>query len=845
MNRPMSLFGLFAAICLFPVLPNVAAAAQAAPSASFAVDLKNGTVEIRGLDHLLQVSLKSPAFVLDDREIPGGELPVGTTGTLTDGKTLEISYAPVPVGDSARLELRVSLRWSAAESVLRKWAAFRSVGAKEGKLLKEVILDRIAVDGRPAWTHGTRKADRQIIPSPQSQPAFLPGVFLGIEFPIASVRVESGQVVLAHRPAVRLQPERWYQSRAAVYGIAPAEGEVRAFEQYIASHRPKPHGIHIDYNSWWTSPAPYYSEKDILDLMKVFEEKLYKARGVAFDSFCIDMGWSEPKSIWEIDRKSFPQGFSRLQAAAAKMQSRLGLWISPSSYYPTALDIDWAKAHGFESFPSPPYRLMCLGGPRYAGQFKTRLANLVAGYGIRQLKLDGYCVECPATDHGHQPGAGSSEAIAEGVVAAMDAAHRADPTVWIETTCFGVNPSPWWLFHANSVIGTFGDDAPRGRVPSPVYRESYTTARDFYNLQGAALLPVPIAAQEVLGIIHQTPEPFLNDAVTVVLRGHEFLPVYLNPKFMNDARWDALSQVLKWARHNAAILGETVLLLPAAWQHGEVPRFGHGEAMPREPYGYAHIKQGAGLVALRNPWIAPQSYRLKLDESLGFTPAGAKNLSAVSLYPEPRLYGENLKFGDTLDVALAPYETVVLSIDSLTKTPDVPRAADAVRRHLVISGRKHQLQRRAASESRPAETPSQPAPPAAAAVRLTCSAQVRATAPHAELLLLCEGKKGLAAPVGRLTVDGRETATEAISSDAGWSATGASPLERWIFFRAPLAAGEHAVSLDYALGGGSTRVSVWVLATKPGGVSAYPNSLPQPETVSLDGVAVLDVVEVK
>ena len=559
-------------------------------------------LEIRGLEHPLQVSLKSPAFVLDDRDIAGGAPPSNTSGTLDDGKTLEISYPPVPAGNSSFLETKLLLRWSAADSVLRKWAIVRLVGANQDKLLKEVILDRIAVNGRPVWTHGLRTEDRQVIPGLQNQPVFLPGMFLGIEFPISSVRCEGGQVLLAHRPGVRLQPGVWYSTRTAVYSATPVDGEVRAFQRYVASHRPTPHVIHVDYNSWWTAPAPYYTEQNILDLMKVFDAKFYKAHGVAFDSFCIDMGWSEPKSIWEIDSRSFPEKFSRLQRAAERMHSNLGLWISPSSCYPTALDAPWAKAQGFETlggaYGTGGLRL-CLGGPRYAERFKTRLAELVGQCGVRQLKLDGYSVKCPETNHGHQPGVLSSEAIAEGIVAAMDAAHKADPAVWIETTCFGLNPSPWWLFHANSVIGTFGDDAPAGRVPSPVYRESYTSARDFFNLQGAALLSVPIAGQEVLGIIHQTPEPFMNDAVTVVLRGHEFLPVYLNPKFMNDARWSALAELLKWTRSNAAILAETVPLLPVAWQHGEVPRCTDVGTMPRGPYGYAHVKDNAGLVALR------------------------------------------------------------------------------------------------------------------------------------------------------------------------------------------------------------------------------------------------------
>jgi len=842
MNRIMSLrlnsCVLLAAFCFLT-------SAWVAKPASMQFDLKKDVLEIRGSGQTLQVSLKSPAFVLDSGEIAGGASPAGTSGTVADGKTLEISYPPVSAGNSAQLATTLFLRWSPTESLLRKWAQCRLVGAKEPRLLKEVVLDRIAVEGRPVWTHGAREEDHQVIPSVQSQPVFLPGMFVGIEFPISSVRCDNGQVVVAHRPGVQLQPGAPYTTQTAVYGLTPVGGEVRAFLRYIASHRPTPHGVHVDYNSWWTAPAPYFKEKDILDLMKVFEEKLHKAHGVAFDSFCIDMGWSEPKSIWQIDTNSFPEKFTRLQAAAEQMHSHLGLWISPSSFYPTALDGDWAKAHGYETFQGPSHRLLCLGGPRYAGEFKSRLAYFVGQCGVRQLKLDGYSIECPETDHGHQSGALSSEAIAEGMAAAMDAAHKADPSVWIETTCFGLNPSPWWLFHANSVLGTFGDDAPAGRVPSPVYRESYTSARDYFNLQGATLLPIPVGGQEVLGIVHQTPEPFMNDAVMVVLRGHEFLPVYVNPKFMNDARWEALAKLLKWTRNNQAILAETVPLLPVAWQHGGIPRCTDDGTMPREPYGYAHIKNNAGLVVLRNPWIAPQSYQFKLDESLGFSPA-AKSLSAVSLYPEPRLYAGNLKFGDTLEVALAPYETVVLSLNTDQRLSDIPRAASSIRSQLTVTACKHQLQRIAIPQSGTVGGPdwTRRLGGVASAVRLTCDANIRVTAPQAELLILDEGKGTSPTPVGRLTVGGRAVNMDEVSSDAGWSATVLPHHEHWTFLRASLAGGDNTISLEQFVGDDCTRISAWICATKPGNSSKYPNALPQPESLSLDGVALMTPTDV-
>ena len=830
-------------------------------SASF--EVAGDALCIHNHGQTLQVSLKSPAFVFDEVGAVGDASPLSAKGALTDGQTLEIVYAPIAAGPSAAVETVLFLRWSEAESVLRKWASVRLLDTQQSKLLKEVILDKIDTQGRPIWTHGSQAESYSIQPDAQrhpifmpgvfeSHPIFLPGAFVGVEFPASSVRCEEGKtIVLAHRPGVRLSPNASYTTRTAVYGLAPAGHERQAFQQYIAAHRPNPQGIHVNYNSWWTAPIPRYAESDIVGLMTLFDENLQKARGVSFDSFAIDMGWSDSQSIWEIDATRFPHGFANIQDAARKMQSHLGLWISPSSYYPPALDFEWAKAQGFETIKLPSTSVLCLGGRKYAEQFKVRLADLVGRHGLNHVKLDGYAATCAETNHGHEPGELSPEAIAEGMIAALAAARKANPNVWLESTCFGWNPSPWWLFHVNSVIGTFGDDAPVGRSPSPIYRETYTTARDYFNLQGASLLPIPINAQEVLGIIHQSAEPLMNDAVVTVMRGHMFLPLYVNPKFMNDARWDSLAGLLRWARNNAAILDQTTPLLPVAWQGGRVPRFSDDAAMPREPYGYSHVgnQNGKpfGLVMLRNPWIAPQSYSMKLDESLGF-PTDASDLTAVGLYPEPRVYGKQLKFGDTLDVALAPYETVVLALkaEAIPQDRDMPLASVAVRSHLNVSSCTHQVQRVAFDGSGAPMGPDWTSRlgDAASGVRWTCNASVDVKSPQAELLILYEGKKPFTTPEGRLTVDGREVNLEAISSTTGWSATVMPPHEYWVFQRAPLTTGKHAVVLDNLVGDDFECVSAWVLAAKPGGVSTYPNALPQPETISLDGVALFPKVDV-
>jgi NPCBM/NEW2 domain len=797
----------------------------------------------------IPVALRAPEFAIGEANPVGGSLPIAMKGRLPAGETLEVAYAPIALDGKTAVDVTLLLTWSEQESVLRKRARFRLVGPGGSRVLKEVILDRVDTEGLAVWTHGSGAPGENspvLLDGPQSHPVFLPGLFLGIEYPVASTRRDAGKIVLAHRPGSTMRPVQWHESRTAVYGVTRPREEVESFRSYVSAHRPRPRGLHVNYNSWWTSPMSY-TEHDVVGLMRLFDERLARPYGVALDTFTVDAGWSHATSLWEVDPKRLPAGLEPLRDAARRMHSNLGLWISPGSFYPFALDGEWARSQGFETLnlpnggdPKSAIRLLCLGGPRYAERFRSRLAEMAARYDIRQLKLDGYQALCPEADHGHEPGALSSEAIAEGLIRAVAAARQASPGVWAEATCFGYNPSPWWLWHVNSVIGTFGDDAPVGRVPAPVYRESYTTARDYFNLQGAALLPLPVDAQEVLGLVHQSPDPFTNDGVMAVLRGHGFLPLYVNPKFMNDARWEALARLIRWARANEGLLGRTVPLLPASWQAGKVPHFTDAGTMPREPYGYAHVRGDVGLIALRNPWVAPQTYTLSLDARLGFSTAAA-GLSAVSIYPEPRSYGEGLRSGSRLDVRLAPYETVVLSVRARPEGGPIPEASPTVRPPVKVDMCECRLQRVAFQGERKGLGPDWTCllGDVTSAVHLKLHARIDVNAPGADLLVLGEGKASPTAPVGRVKVNGREIRPETASSAAGWSATLLPAHDHWTFQRVPLASGGNEVALDEFVGDDCDRISVWVWATKPGGSASGPDGLPQPERISLGGAVLL------
>ena len=65
------------------------------------------------------------------------------------------------------------------------------------------------------------------------------------------------------------------------------------------------------------------------------------------DIITTDMGWSNPRSIWELDRSILPAGFDDIHAEVEPAGGRLGLWMSPSERYPPVCDYEWAEKSGY------------------------------------------------------------------------------------------------------------------------------------------------------------------------------------------------------------------------------------------------------------------------------------------------------------------------------------------------------------------------------------------------------------------------------------------------------------------------------------------------------------------
>jgi hypothetical protein len=815
-----------------------------AAGAAIPVELRlgHGSVRLRHGTSVLDISLACPRFTVGGVTVGGSE-PLTVERRGASGTDLQVRYAPMAIDGTRQLEVILRVRATAFNSVVRKWASYRQVGGEGGGVVQEVLLDDFG-----AAAGGAELLARQaVLAPPQSYPVFFDGFFAGIEFPMASTRTTDGRAHLAHRPGVRLRPGIWYETRKAVYGAAAQGKEWDAFGEYIEAGRPQRRGPFVIYDNW-LSTANAYTPEEMLDLMHLLGAKLYRQNGTALDAFRLVCTWSDPKSIWDVDRKRLPEGLAPFRRAAEEMGAHLGLWISPASCYPFAQDGEWAGKNGYETFtevagPNTFYHT-CIAGERFRARFRDNLVSLVRAYDLRHIQFDGYRFECPETNHGHEPGALSAEAVAGGMIEVFHALRKAQPRIYLHGA-YGGNPSPFWLQHINAFLVYYGDDAPSGRVPAPTYRESYTSGRDQANLQAAYHCPGPIAAHDVYGLYDHTPGPFVNDAVMSVTRGHLTNSLIVNPRFKTDADWAKIARITEWARRNAATLRHTWPLLPVSWQGGRCPAISYEARLPREPYGYAHFGPRRGLFTVRNPWIEPGVYTLHLGPDIG-VPAGASGLAAVGLFPEPRVYATGLRSGSTLRVPLAPYETVVLSIAAGQKLAGVREhrdSSDAV----TVGALTKDVHRVIYTD--PAVLPgadrTRLVGEARQALKVTLHADVTVAAPRAEMLVLLEDTQVVTDPIVNVRIDGKESPVTLSDSESGFAATGLPRPEHWLWLHAPLAEGRSSVELELLTRSETPTVSAWVLASRPGAPpqpGRYPNALPGPEFVSLGSANLLPAV---
>jgi hypothetical protein len=288
-------------------------------------------------------------------------------------------------------------------------------------------------------------------------------------------------------------------------------------------------------------------------------------------------------------------------------------------------------------------------------------------------------------------------------------------------------------------------------------------------------------AKEVLGIVHQTSEPIYDDAVMTLMRGHFFISLYINPRFMKKEEWEFLASLIKWARRNQNILGKTRVIHPEGWRvsAGDWTR----DKMPRSPYGYACWDGDKTLICLRNPFIEGKKFSFKLDSSYGISPK-ARNLSILRLYPIKEVLASNLSYGDEFNLLLGPYETTVLAIVSGnyqgSKT-SLPKAE--------VEDFVYKMEKVRVKGDKPAYGPNFTSLIGEARKYYRISSQFFLALPEGgKVVALFEySSDDFSHPYGEARFNGRKLDVEIMSSKTGWAASGPySKTEYWSFIVVPV-----------------------------------------------------------
>ena len=676
------------------------------------------------------------------------------------------------------VRVRRAFSFGPAPHVLRIDTWVRSLD--QPKLLDQVGLLSVRVAGETFRLTGN---------APASFPVFGNQLFAGVEDLCAESRAEGSLVRLYQTPDLSAGTE-WQFVAAAIVGwpaprealFLPGESRMRdAFLQYLDTIRVKPEGINLHSDTWWTLPSPY-TEGDILRDIDALRRGFFERTGLFFNTYALDLGWSNPQSLWRIDEQSFPDGFRTVQERLAELNCRAGLWVSPSSGYPPGLDNRWLETEGYEvqAFGDNPYQYACFAlGGRYQRAFADTVAGYARDYGLGHVIFDGLDPTCENPAHLHATGLRSAYSIAAGFADVMDRLRRDNPRIILEPLSCGHPPSPWWNRHTPFLLGPAGDDVPYGRVPSPDWTESLVSARDIAYRASQEKWLVRTQALETFDIIRQSPGAFAPMALMAVGRGRWFVSANVRPELMAPTDWDFLAALIRWERANQRYLVDARM-------------FG-GRPEKREAYGYVFHNADKDIFCLRNPWIEPRTIQLPARV------AEARELRMI--HPRRGPAGRLEPNVDGPTIVLAPYE--IMFLETVPATDETILAETADSPQALLAAEEPEVFR--------AETE---APARGFDFYWTGSLTVPELS-ETELCVLIEGAPAIAAAHGAVMLNG-EPARIVKTGSAGQFGAAAEPSpENWVWLIAPVEPGEHEFTVVVNVPTATATVGVYLRGRVP------------------------------
>lgn len=430
--------------------------------------------------------------------------------------------------------------------------------------------------------------------------------FLGFEHPLSQSKVEGNRATCGIERQLPLAHGKT-ASYSSVIGVTPSGQLRRGFLRYVERERAHPYRTFLHYNSWFDlGYFTPYDQTGALEVINAFGRELHEKRGVALDSYLFDDGWDDHNSLWKFN-SGFPDGFTPLRAAAAKYGAAPGIWLSPWGGYdgPRKQRLAYGKVHGFEEGSDG----FVLSGPRYFTGFHEICMEMVRNYGVNQFKFDG-TADTSTMYHGSK-----FNSDFDAMISLIEDLRAAEKNLYVNLTS-GTYPSPFWLRYADSTWRGGDDDSFAG-VGSD--RQQWITYRDadthehvvrrgpLYPLNSLMLHGL-IFARHAKRLDTDPGHDFPSEIHSYFGSGTQLQEMYITHSLLSDSDWDVLAEAARWSRRNADILVDT------HWIGGDPAKL--------EVYGWGAWSPRGGIITLRNPNKAPQSYDLDLQAAFEL-PSGA------------------------------------------------------------------------------------------------------------------------------------------------------------------------------------------------------------------------------
>jgi len=491
--------------------------------------------------------------------------------------------------------------------------------------------------------------EAKVIGEVDGSPVLAGSLFLACEHPMAANRVADGLLTCSvprYRP---LRPGQTF-SVSGVVGVA-APGQLRrSFLYYLDRERVRPYFPFVYYISWFDIAAPdrKMNEALCLDRIHAFGRELVEKRGVKLDAFVFDDGWDDNKTLW-LFHAGFPNGFAPLQAAAAKYGAIIGTWISPWGGYGKAKAerLEYGKTQGFETNP----RGFSLDGPKYYARFREVCAEQLREFGVGYLKFDGVGPGDVSTGAGAEYGPDI-----EALLTLITDLREIRPGLFVNTTV-GTWPSPYWLWHSDSIwrsgrdVGHHGPGSTRQQwltYRDMIAHQLHTRRGPLYPLNSLKFQSVMVAPLSLAGKLNNDPKDVMDDVRMAAASGTQMQEFFVTPSLMTPELWDAVAEAIGWSRRNADVLVDTHPV-------GGDPGVG-------EVYGYASWSPRKGILVLRNPGERPARFQTDLATAFELPEGAARRYRLGSRWSasaeawSPR----TLDASEVQTFELSPFEVLVL-----------------------------------------------------------------------------------------------------------------------------------------------------------------------------------------